>query len=177
MSTNLSTVVISRAGPGDVDEMQSMVQQTLLESHGHSASAADMASYVERNMSREPLLKELTDERNWFYVLYEDGVLAGYAKIIFDCQNPNIASPHVTKLERIYLLRSHYGRSLAQQLFDHLIHVMQAHEQEGVWLNVWIENPRAIAFYRKNGFAIVGKYDFVVSETHSNPNHVMYKDL
>ena len=177
MDATKTQIHIRRATPADVDDMLPMVQQTLLESHGHSASPADMASYVERNMSRARTLAELTDERNRFYLLYADGLLAGYAKIIFNTPNPNTTSPNVTKLERIYLLRSHYGRQLGQVLLDHVIVDMKGHDQEGVWLNVWIENPRAIAFYTKNGFEIIGKYDFVVSDSHSNPNHVMYKEL
>jgi ribosomal protein S18 acetylase RimI-like enzyme len=177
MDPSQETIRIRRAVPADVDVMLPMVQQTLLESHGHSASAADMASYVERKMSREPMLAELSDEHNWFYLLYADGSLVGYAKIIFNAPNPNTPLQNVTKLERIYLLRSHYGQGLAQVLFDHLLADMKSNNQEGVWLNVWKENPRAIAFYRKNGFDVIGEYDFVVSDSHANPNHVMYKVL
>ena len=47
-------------------------------------------------------------------------------------------------------------------------------QQKGIWLAVWVENKRAIKFYQKAGFKIVGKYDFQISKTHSNPNHIMY---
>jgi ribosomal protein S18 acetylase RimI-like enzyme len=48
--------------------------------------------------------------------------------------------------------------------------------QQGIWLEVWIENFRAIKFYKKMGFTIVGKANFRVSKTHSNPNYIMYLD-
>jgi len=47
-------------------------------------------------------------------------------------------------------------------------------QQKGVWLEVWVENYRAISFYSKMGMKNVGSYDFPVSKTHSNPNHIMY---
>ena len=31
-----------------------------------------------------------------------------------------------------------------------------------MWLDVWEENPRAIAFYTKWRFAVVGRQDFVL---------------
>jgi len=40
---------------------------------------------------------------------------------------------------------------------------MQISEQENadyVWLGVWEENPRAIAFYKKNGFVEFDKHIF-----------------
>ena len=43
-----------------------------------------------------------------------------------------------------------------------------------MWLFVWKENHRAINFYNKAGFKIFGSHDFKLSETHANPNHVMF---
>jgi len=42
-----------------------------------------------------------------------------------------------------------------------------------MWLFVWTENHKAINFYKKAGFKIVGQHDFQISATHSNPNHQM----
>jgi len=33
-----------------------------------------------------------------------------------------------------------------------------------VWLGVWEENPRAIKFYKKNGFVEFDKHTFVLGE-------------
>jgi len=43
-----------------------------------------------------------------------------------------------------------------------------------MWLFVWIENIRAINFYLKTGFKIIGSHNFNITTTHSNPNHQMY---
>jgi len=80
----------------------------------------------------------------------------------------------VTKLERIYLLKSYYGMEAGKKLFDHNINLTKDQYQMGMWLHVWIENHRAIAFYLKQGFKIIGSHDFEVSPSHFNPNHVMY---
>ena len=53
----------------------------------------------------------------------------------------------------------------------------QEKKQSGIWLEVWIENFRAIKFYKKVGFEIVGKANFTVSETHSNPNYIMFLEF
>jgi ribosomal protein S18 acetylase RimI-like enzyme len=33
-----------------------------------------------------------------------------------------------------------------------------------VWLGVWEHNPRAIAFYRKFGFEVVGEHAFMLGQ-------------
>ena len=47
---------------------------------------------------------------------------------------------------------------------------------DALWLGVWERNPRAQAFYRTCGFAVVGTHTFVVG---SDPqtDHVMARPL
>ena len=67
-----------------------------------------------------------------------------------------------------------YGLNLGKELFDYNIEFSKKHNQLGMWLAVWVENERAIKFYTKMGFKIVGEYDFRISATHTNPNHIMF---
>jgi ribosomal protein S18 acetylase RimI-like enzyme len=42
-----------------------------------------------------------------------------------------------------------------------------------MWLYTWTGNERAVSFYLKAGFKIIGSHNFKISATHSNPNHRM----
>ncbi|MEI9809852.1 MAG: GNAT family N-acetyltransferase [Bacteroidota bacterium] len=98
----------------------------------------------------------------------------GFSKIIFNSPHPLIGSAAVTKLERLYLLKEFYDLKLGLTLFKFIVSLSKEENQDGIWLFVWTENQRAVTFYKKNGFKIAGNVDFRISETHSNPNHVMY---
>ena len=65
-------------------------------------------------------------------------------------------------------------KTLNKELFKFNMEFAKQNNQKGIWLAVWIENKRAINFYLKMGFKKVGKFDFKISETHSNPNHILY---
>ena len=54
------------------------------------------------------------------------------------------------------------------------IDLSKQNNQAGMWLYVWKENERAVNFYIKNEFVITGSFDFKISDTHSNPNHLMF---
>ena len=163
--------------PATIDDaplLSQIAPQVHLESHGHSAKAEHHEYYIAMKLSLEAFITELSIPENLYHLIFIDEQPAGYSKIILNVPHPEIAERPVTKLERIYLLKEYYGIDAGKKLFDHNVMVARENHQVGMWLNVWIENHRAIAFYQKQGFTIIGRSDFELSPTHTNPNHVMY---
>ena len=158
----------------DATLLSPLAIQAHMESHGHSASAVDHENYINKKLTVDAFITELNITEYIYYLILVDGQLAGYSKIIFDFNHPDIAEQPVTKLERIYLTSPYYGMDLGKKLFDHNVTLARENHQLGMWLHVWKENHRAFAFYLKQGFKIIGHYEFEVSPTHFNPNHVMY---
>jgi ribosomal protein S18 acetylase RimI-like enzyme len=152
--------------------LTNLARQTFLESHGHSASAADINTYMDEQYREEAFMHELLDPANIYHIIYHDGIPTGYSKIILDCPYPN-SPERIAKLERIYILEQFYSLKLGWQLFQFNRQFAKNSNQAGIWLYVWKENTRAISFYTKAGFEIIGSHDFRISATHSNPNHQM----
>ncbi len=167
-------ISIRPASIQDAELLSTIAPQTHMESHGHSASAEHHEIYISKKLSVDAFTIELSNPDFLYHIIYVDEVPAGYSKIILNFNHPLIAEQPVTKLERIYLLKTFYGMAAGQKLFDHNVRLSKGHQQLGIWLHVWKENHRAFAFYLKQGFEIIGSYDFEVSPTHFNPNHVMY---
>lgn len=149
-------------------------KKTFWESHGISASKADITDFVSKKYTKQKLVKELENQNNSYYLIYYNTKLAGFSKIELNTSNTNIEPKNVTKLDRFYILKEFYGQKIGLKLFDFNVEFSNNNQQKGIWLAVWVENKRAIKFYQKVGFKIVGKYDFQISSTHSNPNHIMY---
>ena len=168
------TIVISKVIVADAKQLASLAKSSFLTAHGHSASKNDIDNYVADNFSEENFIKELANPNNHYYLIYYNTILAGYSKITFNTVSDCIESKDINYMSRLYLLEEFYGLYLGKALFDFNIDLSKKQGQSGIWLAVWIENKRAIKFYTKMGFKIVGKYDFRISATHTNPNHVMY---
>ena len=169
-----NSIRITRATTSDCNTLADLAKTTFLESHGHSASPEDISIYVDSKYTPAILKVELEDPANIYHLLYFEGKPAGFSKIILNSGHEDIPTPDVTKLERIYILREYYSKQLGYRLFGHLAEFSQSRGQAGMWLYVWKENKRAVDFYSKLGFAIIGTFDFRISENHSNPNHRMY---
>jgi ribosomal protein S18 acetylase RimI-like enzyme len=170
-------ISIKQATISDTPLLLEIAIPALIESHGHSAPPEDINAYIALKFTKEVLEEELSDPKNIFHIIYYNEQPAGYSKIIFNTPHEAVEDQQVAKLERLYLLESFYGKGLGAALFNFLIDLSKKEQQEGIWLQVWTENKRAIAFYEKSGFVVKAKTFFKVSETHSNPNHLMYCKL
>lgn len=173
-------ISLRRLTPDDAALLADMGGKSLLESHGHSAPAETMQAYVDKSFSTEACRTELSDHGNLFTGIFYGDELAGYFKIILNIPHPAVPLKPVTKLERLYLLKAFYGLKLGHRLLEEAIAISKQHNEKGMWLNVWKKNERAIHFYEKQGFVTVGESQFVLTETHANPNWVMlltYDDL
>ena len=148
--------------------------EAFLPAHGHSAPKELIDNYLEENFSKENFIKELSNSENEYYLIYYNDKIAGFSKVIFNTQNEHIKAQNVTYMSRLYLLKEFYGLNLGVELFNFNVELAKRNNQAGIWLAVWVENLRAFSFYKKMKLEIVGDYDFPVSKTYTNPNHIMY---
>ncbi|WOC39691.1 GNAT family N-acetyltransferase [Polaribacter sp. HL-MS24] len=154
--------------------LSKLSEQSFLVPHGHSAPKKDIDNYIAANFSQENFLEELENPKNEYHLIYYQNEIAGFSKVVLNSENENIKARNTMLLSRLYLLKEFYGLGLGKALLEFNISFAKRYNQRGIWLAVWVENPRAILFYKKMGFQKVGAYDFKISETHSNPNHILY---
>jgi diamine N-acetyltransferase len=165
---------IKKATIDDLEVITTIAPITFRESHGHSAVPKEIDAYIAAKYNPGVLGEELNDPGNLYHIIYHNDQPAGYSKIVFHSPHPDVTQQNITKLERIYLLKQFYGLKLGAELFDLNLELSKTNGQAGMWLYVWEENHRAINFYKKRGFKIIAQGDFKLTETHSNPNHIMY---
>lgn len=170
-------VQIRKATIDDAELLCGLCAKTFVESHGHSSPPEDIEKYIQEKYSLPAIQEELNDPKNIYHILSYQDKAAGYSKILYDVPPHDADQKHTCKLERIYLLKNYYDLQLGKKLLEFNINLSKEQGQKGIWLFVWKGNKRAVLFYTKAGFKIIGAYDFRISETHSNPNHVMLLKL
>jgi diamine N-acetyltransferase len=167
------TVMIRSADSRDAVLLAAMGRETFIQSHGHSAPEADIIAYCDRYYTEAALQTELENAGYIYSLIYNGEQQAGYSRLVPDALHDLVPVTPVSKLERLYLLPQFHGLGLASVLLEHNIRLSQEAGAKGLWLYVWKENRRAVAFYQKTGFKIIGNHDFEISATHSNPNYRM----
>jgi diamine N-acetyltransferase len=167
-------VSITKATEGDCNSIVRIGKISIAESHRDSCSPEIMNEFLEKNYNSDAIKEELNDISNIYHIINYNDKVVGFSKIILDVKHPNIARENVTKLDRIYLLKEFYGLKLGLELLKFNIELSRNNNQSGLWLYTWIGNSRAINFYLKAGFTIIGSHKFYVTKTHYDLSHQMW---
>ncbi|GAB2474513.1 N-acetyltransferase [Hymenobacter qilianensis] len=117
------------------------------------------------------LERQMTTEGHVFLLLRTDGHPAGYASF----SRLPMPAEAVFKLHKIYVLPSHQGQRLGQQLVLAVEEAARAAGGEALELNVNRYNP-AISFYERQGFQQHREEDIAIGPYWMN-DYVMRKEL
>ena len=156
----MTDIVVKRVTLNDIDQLQKIGRQTFYETFSAANSEENMSKYLDEEFSIEKLTTELKDNNSEFYFATLDDDVIGYLKLNFGQSQTEIKDDKAIEIERIYVLRSFHGKSVGQILYDRAMHIARRENADFVWLGVWEENPRAINFYKKNGFVEFHKHVF-----------------
>ena len=170
-------ISIIRATKNDIASIVNIGSVSVTEAHKESCSAAILSEYIHKNYNYDAIQKELEDEGNIYHIIHYDDKPVGFSKIVLNAKYGNIQNEHVAKLDRIYLLKPYHGFKLGYELLKFNCAFSKNNNQTGIWLFTWVGNTRAIDFYTRMGFSIVGNHEFHVAQSHYNRNHHMFLDF
>jgi diamine N-acetyltransferase len=169
--------MISRATEKDYDSIIRIGRESIAESHQGSCSPEEMNEFLERDYNPDSITKELNDLSNIYHIIHCNNEPAGFSKIVLNASHPTIPFGNVAKLDRIYLKQKFYGQKLGLELLNFNIELSMRHNQAGMWLYTWVGNERAIRFYLRAGFTIIGSHKFYVANAHYDLCHHLFKSL
>ncbi len=170
-------VLIKRATIDDFRAIADIGNISVKEAHKGSCPAEDLDEYMKDHYNDLAIQKELEDLNNIYQILLYNEKPAGFSKILLNAEHENIKEKNVAKLDRIYLLNEYFDLKLGIELLKANIELAKQNKQAGIWLVTWVGNSRAINFYTKAGFEVIGSYHFQVTPTTSNLNHQMFLKL
>ena len=145
------TCSVRQAAPEDAEALARLHLECWRETYAHLLSPGFMARQGAEGrlaMWRQLLAGPYAGRH---YVVVDGGTLVGFAGSF----PPEDGVREQAELWGIYLRASHHGRGLGQALLDASI----GNEAAALW--VAEDNPRAQAFYQRNGFVFTGARDTI----------------
>lgn len=156
----MENIITKKIALDDLEKLQKIGRQTFEETFSESNSKENMRNYLEEGFSKEKLTAELNNKDSEFYFAILKDEVIGYLKVNFGESQTELKDSKALEIERIYVSKEFHGKSVGQILYDKAIEIAKQKGSEYVWLGVWEENPRAISFYKKNGFVEFDKHIF-----------------
>ncbi|MBL6446625.1 GNAT family N-acetyltransferase [Fulvivirga sp. 29W222] len=163
MITN-SDVLIRPVELSDVETLMELGSVTFKEAFGTVNTPENMQKYLNSNFNQKVLTAEVKNPESMFFFAQQSEQVIGYLKVNLGNAQTESMPDNTMEIERIYVLAKYYGKGIAKLLFEQAISVANQNNITTVWLGVWEENPRAIKFYKKNGFVEFDKHNFILGD-------------
>lgn len=160
----MNIITTRRATATDTEALQRIGRQTFFETFAEANSEENMQTYLEQNFSTEKVSAELSNPDSAFYFAVLNNEVIGYLKVNYGPAQTELHDAQALEIERIYVLKQYHGLKVGQELYEIAVQIARAADARYIWLGVWEENKRAIAFYEKNGFVIFGEHQFKLGD-------------
>lgn len=162
------TVRIRHAVAADAESLSAFAAEVFRDTYRATARPVDLESYIAAHFRADIQAAEIADPEERTLVAVLDREVVGYAQLHSGTAPPCTLGPsqaphRALEIRRFYVAPRWRGRGIAQRL-------MAACVEGGppgvpVWLGVFAHNARAIAFYTKSGFRVVGETVFHMGQT------------
>ena len=136
----------------------------------HGGEGRSLAAFLSK-FTLEAWQAELESPELAIRVAEEAGEPAGFAKI-GPLSLPFETEARAMELRQLYILPPWKGRGIAPALIDWGLAEMRRRGAEEAYLSVYADNHRALRFYARYGFEMVGSYHFMVG-SHADDERIM----
>jgi ribosomal protein S18 acetylase RimI-like enzyme len=163
-----SDIKVRRASAEDNELLAEMGAQTFTDAFSPDNTPEDMALYLKKSFSPEIQAAELADPASLFLIAEFDRRAVGYAHLYEGKKPSAITGSHPIEIVRFYAHTSWIGRGVGAALMRACLDEAKNKDCDTIWLDVWEQNKRAIAFYKKWGFKEVGTQLFRLGDDIQN---------
>ncbi|TAY76090.1 GNAT family N-acetyltransferase [Rhizobium ruizarguesonis] len=155
----MGSFVIRRACQSDAVGLSNFAARLFRATYSSNTAAADLDAYIYKNFNRERQEAEIADLSAAVFLATVDDLIIGFAQVVVGSTDSRSAL-----LNRIYIDAEWRGSGLANDLLDTVVSESAQRGVRRLELTVFERNARAIAFYKRAGFAATGSTTFAVGD-------------
>ena len=165
----------------DIAELASVAARTFPLACPPSVTSANVASFIEANLSDARFTEYLSDPRRLILTVSQNDRIIGYAMLIrgvgedLDVQRAVRVRPAV-ELSKMYVLPDNHGSGVSTALMNAALAAAVDWGAGCIWLGVNQQNFRAQRFYKKCGFTVNGTRTFQLGAHHES-DYVMVREF
>jgi ribosomal protein S18 acetylase RimI-like enzyme len=167
---------IRQASLSDAAMLAELGERAFSEAFAEQNDPKDMADYLAEAFGPDKQASELADENVIFLIAEVNGTATGYVQLQSSEPPDCVTDIKPLELARIYVLREWLGKGIGDSLMESALARAVADGYATIWLGVWQSNGRALRFYEKWGFKIVGTHFFQLGSDRQT-DHLMERSL
>ena len=153
----------------DVAELSILGKKTFDQSFGHLyKDRMNVINYLNSTFSIEKIKSSISDSQHIYWIVFYKEIAVGYAKIQLNAPSKFIESTQVCKLQRLYILQEYLSKGIGGQLLKLICDKVKVNKGQYIWLSVLKSNKKAIHFYERYKYQIIGEHSSVVGKENFN---------
>lgn len=158
------------------EPVATFVRNIFAETYGSALPADTLARYLARHVSPDAIELELRDPQASTLVATIGASIIATARLARKVEPPCVPEMQAIEISRFYVAAPLRGSGVAHNLIRACETEAVARNAPAVWLCAWERNARAVAFYTRAGFEIVGSTTIMVGDVAFH-DHVLHKSL
>jgi diamine N-acetyltransferase len=153
-----------RAEPIDAQQLAALAERTFRATFGSSNTRKNMDAHCASAYGEAIQASEIASPEIETFVCDDGAELVGYAQLRWGAAPSCVPATRPAEIQRIYVDQRWHGKGIAQALMSQVLTAAMRRNADQIWLGVWENNPRAMAFYQKFGFNKVGHHVFQLGD-------------
>jgi diamine N-acetyltransferase len=153
-------LIIREANPADARPLSQLAEQTFRATFGALNTAENMDLHCQASYGEAIQAAEIADPDMVTLLAENEAELVGFAQLRWGKAPDCVLGQAPGEIQRLYVAADWHGKGIAPALMNGCLQELRQRGSDLVWLGVWEQNPRAIAFYHKFGFLEVGEHLF-----------------
>ncbi len=158
-------IEIKPATSADAPKLAQYMAMRFRDTFGHIYDPQDLADFLDAKYNSSTTLQHIEASENFIRIAWDGDEIKGYIfggpmSLPFEGY-----AKDAYEIYRFYVSDDQKGNGLAPKLYNELMQHVKNIAAPELFLGVWSLNERALSFYKKLGFEIVGKYLYQVGKT------------
>jgi ribosomal protein S18 acetylase RimI-like enzyme len=154
---------IAIAAKEDAELIAEISRKTFFDTFAPHNTPENMELFLNTQFTRRQLVAQIGAPGNTFLIARLGAEPVGYARLFEGTEIPaELAGTKTIEISRIYAVQHAIGKGIGRALMEACIEFGRFKEKDWIWLGVWEQNHRAIAFYEKMGFEIFERHIFLL---------------
>lgn len=153
-------ITFRRATPEDAPALADFARRTFLETFAAQNRPEDVEAYIGRVYGDAQQAAEIANPQITTLIGEVEGRMAAYVQLRLGAPAACVDGPAPIEIMRFYVDQPWHGSGVAKRMMETALTTARELGARTAWLAVWEHNPRAMAFYTKRGFRVVGEQGF-----------------
>ncbi len=163
---------IRRATTADAKLISGLSEVTFFDTFHGTCTEEDMEGFIKQFFNEKQVYEELENPDDFYFIAFINDTAVGYIRMKEEeSEVVIIKNRKGIELKRIYVLKEYHSQKIGARLMQFALDFAAENTYELLWLGVWENNEKALAFYKKFGFRDTGvKHPFPIGNTPQTDN-------